>query len=710
MFSFLLESAPTPIYRRLTAAYNDALTRQGYLVEYVDPSNFTDFHSAFHYFSTCICDRSFTHLLIFDNAPLSTAYLEDEHRFAFEQFEATIVFLHHDHLCNSFIGSTHAPEHLLAGWQRVKDRSIHFCLEYANFLDLRAIGFERVYSLFHASEFTPVDSPKASASDISFVGHVLPDINQLLDHFSHLPYSHHVAADVWARLVSFDQKIDPSATAYSQKNGLKSNDSKFLSQKFAYQYSANLLTPAFRGELIKRLNSKFTIDITGGDPGYLSGTPSDRRIQREHIRYHAPTPDYSQTRHIYAASTINLNITSLQFDDAVVNRVIDIARVGGFVLTDWKSNLAKVTSVSHAIAYRSIDELNDKIDYYLSHASERREIAAQLHDDIQKNCSYDRVIQYLISKLSPMLDAETDLKCVDLGCGPHKPAGFVGVDITDRPGVDVVADLNQRFPFPDSSVDVVRAHDLIEHLPDRIHTMNEIWRICKPNATVDIRVPSTDGQGAFQDPTHVSFWNINSFAYYAENFPEHLDLCRSYGFHGTFSIVKLEHESEAPDAQIIHVRAILKAIKPAVIAGDDLAQQLKLRPTNLIIFPNWSLPSDALYLELTDVIRAMATHPDRSQLTLLLYQGNNDSSSAMPLEDVLYELVLGLFLNEGIDVAGTGLEISILNDLHAAEWDYLHQQSLYRIILTHENPSAIAAYGKELQAFHLTAFQQQQFS
>ncbi|MDP1796315.1 MAG: hypothetical protein Q8K78_02485, partial [Planctomycetaceae bacterium] len=28
------------------------------------------------------------------------------------------------------------------------------------------------------------------------------------------------------------------------------------------------------------------------------------------------------------------------------------------------------------------------------------------------------------------------------------------------------------------------------------------------------QTPSTDGRGAFQDPTHVSFWNSNSFWYY----------------------------------------------------------------------------------------------------------------------------------------------------------------------------------------------------
>ncbi len=28
------------------------------------------------------------------------------------------------------------------------------------------------------------------------------------------------------------------------------------------------------------------------------------------------------------------------------------------------------------------------------------------------------------------------------------------------------------------------------------------------------QTPSTDGRGAFQDPTHVSFWNSNSFCYH----------------------------------------------------------------------------------------------------------------------------------------------------------------------------------------------------
>lgn len=148
---------------------------------------------------------------------------------------------------------------------------------------------------------------------------------------------------------------------------------------------------------------------------------------------------------------------------------------------------------------------------------------------------------------------------VDLGCGTNKPNNFVGVDICAGSEVDIIADLNQEFPFLDNTVDEVRAHDAIEHLKDKIHTMNEIWRICKPDAKVDIFVPSTDGRGAFQDPTHISFWNINSFLYYCVDFPHYIELCRKYGFLGAFKVTKLENQ-ESPN-RVIHVKAELTVVK-----------------------------------------------------------------------------------------------------------------------------------------------------
>lgn len=168
----------------------------------------------------------------------------------------------------------------------------------------------------------------------------------------------------------------------------------------------------------------------------------------------------------------------------------------------------------------------------------------------------------------------TDLR-VDLGCGDHKPEGFVGVDAVAGPAVDLVCDLTGRFPFETGSVGYLRAHDVIEHLPDRLHTMNEIWRVCRDGAIVDIRVPSTDGRGAFQDPTHVSYWNANSFFYYTLEHPAFLTLCRKYGFRGAFRLRSLS--SSATADQVVHVHALLEAVKPAA-AHDQPSPQVAPAP------------------------------------------------------------------------------------------------------------------------------------
>ena len=44
--------------------------------------------------------------------------------------------------------------------------------------------------------------------------------------------------------------------------------------------------------------------------------------------------------------------------------------------------------------------------------------------------------------------------------------------------------------------------------------MNEAHRVLAPGGFFMISIPSTNGLGAFCDPTHVSFWNKLSFRYY----------------------------------------------------------------------------------------------------------------------------------------------------------------------------------------------------
>ena len=77
---------------------------------------------------------------------------------------------------------------------------------------------------------------------------------------------------------------------------------------------------------------------------------------------------------------------------------------------------------------------------------------------------------------------------LNLGCADRRIEGFTGVDITPGPCVDQVVDLEGPWPWPDSSVEEVKAHDVFEHIgedPEDIgeesraylteHIVKQIW-------------------------------------------------------------------------------------------------------------------------------------------------------------------------------------------------------------------------------------------
>jgi predicted SAM-dependent methyltransferase len=153
---------------------------------------------------------------------------------------------------------------------------------------------------------------------------------------------------------------------------------------------------------------------------------------------------------------------------------------------------------------------------------------------------------------------------LNLGCSDRKFAGFVGVDIAPGPHVDQIADLSQTWPWPDSSVDEVRAHDVFEHLPSRIHTMNELHRVLRRGGRATIEVPSAaKGAGFAQDPTHVSAWCMNSFQYFRHQSFAHRRLAAAYGITAEFQVVSLtEREYKDEFETVWKITAVLECVKP----------------------------------------------------------------------------------------------------------------------------------------------------
>jgi tetratricopeptide (TPR) repeat protein/SAM-dependent methyltransferase len=108
------------------------------------------------------------------------------------------------------------------------------------------------------------------------------------------------------------------------------------------------------------------------------------------------------------------------------------------------------------------------------------------------------------------------LLALDLGAGAEHRPEYLGVDQYPGEGVDIVASLPDRLPLDDDSVGVIRAVDFLGHVADKVALINELYRVLAPGGLLLSNTPSSDGRGAFQDPTHVAFYNENSFWYYTD--------------------------------------------------------------------------------------------------------------------------------------------------------------------------------------------------
>src|SRR5206468_1765518 len=91
---------------------------------------------------------------------------------------------------------------------------------------------------------------------------------------------------------------------------------------------------------------------------------------------------------------------------------------------------------------------------------------------------------------------------------------WLGDDATPEGYEEVTVDPDDpRIDAETGSVGIVRAHDVLQRLPKRAAFFNEVHRVLTHAGLLLTQTPSTDGRGAFQDPSHTAFYNENSFMY-----------------------------------------------------------------------------------------------------------------------------------------------------------------------------------------------------
>jgi hypothetical protein len=136
----------------------------------------------------------------------------------------------------------------------------------------------------------------------------------------------------------------------------------------------------------------------------------------------------------------------------------------------------------------------------------------------------------------------------------------------------------------------------------------------------------------------------------------------------------------------------------------SLSNNLKLREVNLIIFPDWSQSEDTLLQDLASAIGAIANHPDKSKMTLLVDSNNvSDEDANLALSGV----AMNLLMEEDLDVSD-GPEISLIGQLSEIQREILISRLYGRIVLENENIEAIArAKAENISLFELDSLMQE---
>jgi len=171
--------------------------------------------------------------------------------------------------------------------------------------------------------------------------------------------------------------------------------------------------------------------------------------------------------------------------------------------------------------------------------------------------------------------------------------GWVNVDCTKVADVtDEVVDLDGpdlAHAFDHDSVEESYGAHVIEHLAHPLEFMTALWQVTKPGGTVTFETPYGTSDDAWEDPTHVRPYFMNSWGYFSQPFYFRAD----YGYPAdwrvtdlTLAVDRTRWATSAPtdiletiqrERNVVKfMRVTLEAIKPARPPDASLQEPLSV--------------------------------------------------------------------------------------------------------------------------------------
>ena len=156
----------------------------------------------------------------------------------------------------------------------------------------------------------------------------------------------------------------------------RENDKAIVAQ----EYIGIKCSETERIRLLQSLSEKYNFDLY---------TLSDTSILKQ-VHNKGPARSRIDMPKIFKCSKINLNITSKTIRSGLPLRIFDIIGSGGFLLTNYQTEIPEYFEIGKDLdVFSSEEELLSKVEYYLTHEEERKEIASNGYNKVRKFHTYE---------------------------------------------------------------------------------------------------------------------------------------------------------------------------------------------------------------------------------------------------------------------------------------------------------------------------------
>jgi spore maturation protein CgeB len=194
------------------------------------------------------------------------------------------------------------------------------------------------------------------------------------------------------------RKVAPKAKIYWHFGGYDENrfrpvDTESYHQKDIERFTcdlaftgssyANKAEGAYRADILSYLTN-YDLKIWGGDNWEY------RFKFNPHLQSHyfGQKLKFDELRKLYASAKIFLNLPAPQVVLSFQPRIFEIAGCKGFQIADNRRLLRYLFTDDELVVFNTIDDLIEKIDYYLSHEKERYRLMENLHNRVARQYTW----------------------------------------------------------------------------------------------------------------------------------------------------------------------------------------------------------------------------------------------------------------------------------------------------------------------------------